>query len=761
MEFYDYTLTASPEDGHILIQGDNLNAFDGTMEGSFTDEGFVTPFSQENALKLRTFLRGRKVKLGNKDKKYLQMLADGELEDVENKEWASSLVHLHEARRPGKRLGKIVTEWDLLHWLPLRYLDKTNPQNIDELVEDEWSVIVGEIATQPEWDEFRQYTKILIQDINGKRVSAVFFKQKWLSWMFKEGDPVVAYGTYSVYTNKRTGRKFPQIINCKIDKIDDNTNMNLPMVPVYPQKAGNKSWELQQEIKSLLDRILFIEDPVPPHILKKYNLMSRDEAYRKIHFPANREEAERARERIAFDDFIRLQVLFYKRRQDINETMGVAKTHTLFADHFVSSLPFELTGAQKRVTSELREDLAKPEPMYRLLQGEVGSGKSEIALFTSLIAVESGYQVAFLAPTDILAAQMAERIERDLKRSNINVSVSLVTSKMKVKEKRELLAQIAAGEVDISVGTHALIQKGVSFKNLGLVIVDEQHKFGTEQRSALREANKEGGTPDMLTMSATPIPRTTSQVVYGDMDISIIDELPAERQPIDTIWSTYPDDAWDLIREQVDEGRQAYVVASLVEDSEALADIESATETYHMLSNVEFRDLKVGLLHGKMDAEAKKQVIEAFYRNDVQVLVATTVVEVGVNVPNASVMVVLNANRFGIASLHQIRGRVGRGKHKSYCYLIGEATTPEATQRLTALTASGDGFWLAEKDLEIRGEGTLFDTKQSGDSGLMVGNLRHYKNILGMAKECAAVASSSQALNDEITILYEGKKIGA
>lgn len=1069
----------------IIIEGEGSLApfvefMDGEIIDTFDGEIVEIPFTEENASKLRHFLRGKEFEIPAREKAVLAYLADnpGCLEDKDLR-WSLKLTDLKANKLTNiKGMRSIKTEWDLVHYLPLRYLDKSNPQTIDELVVGGWAVVAGTVVGV-ETNYEKNFVKVIIKDIKGNRISAAFFRQMWLARIYKEEDPVVVYGNYSEYVNQKTQRRFPQITNAKIDKIKPgqmDAAQGLGMLPIYPQKSENKSWALKNAQEELLNKTVWIEDPVPTRVLTKYNLVSRTEAYKKIHFPNSRNDVEDARRRIAFDEYIRLQVYIKRLKAENNALPSSSKKLLNWAEQFRNSLPFDFTGAQERVIKEIEQDLASNEPMYRLLQGDVGSGKAqplyskvltpkgfttmgeilpgdevltpngkiekvvsifpqgkrpvyeltfrdnskvradinhlwevtqglsrtnsgrirnprvvntqflidnlkrkggktagaaqwfinypdnvsnfggtwessiapytlgailgdgnitsdngvrfhasehlvkelsrlglqgkdswakfipqellnsdkesrlrllqglldtdgyspkatyktlsftsvskeladnvaylvrslsgkasvlkkqrksglswevvgwlpdeyapftlenklerynsqisrplqqakaivnieyigeeetkcilitgeehlyitddftithntEISSVATLTAVESGYQVALLAPTDILANQLYERLEKTFRKAGVgekNLRIELFTGKILGKKRKLLLEELKEGKIQVIVGTHALVSKGVEFENLGLAVIDEMHKFGSEQRTKLRKTNTDGTIPDLLMMSATPIPRTVSQVMYGNLDVSIVDELPAERIPIVTEWHETPDLAWVKIREEVEKGYQSYVVASLVEDSDKIENVESAVATYHELQNSVFPDFKIGLLHGKLSKEEKEEVIGEFYKGTIQVLVATSVVEVGVNVPNATVMTILNANRFGIASLHQIRGRVGRGALESYCYLVGQATVPEAEERLNALVASNDGFWLAEKDLEIRGEGTLFSTIQSGDSDLYVGNLKEHKDLLEVAKKAAIQASSSVLLNAEINMLYANKTI--
>lgn len=712
-------------------------------------------YTQENALLIRSFMAGKQFSIDEKSKALLRFIADTEEKDIKDIIYSSTLSELSEIKLD-KKFGYIKTGWDLMHYLPLRYIDKSNPQNVKELEVGQWAVVIGTIVNEPKYDYARNILKIVIQDAHGSRISATFFRQKWLAFQYKNGDEVVMYGNYSEYVNHKGGR-FPQLTNAKIDKLT-HVRGTMPMIPIYPQKQGDKSWQIQKKIQEMLEDIVWLEDPVPPHILKKYNFMSRNEAYRKIHFPANREEAEQARERIAFDEFVRLQVVLYNKRRTVNEFKSMPKTKTEMVTQFIENLPYSLTNAQSRVISELLADMRDDKPMQRLVQGDVGSGKTTLATAALLASINSGYQAALLAPTDILATQLFEGIQEQLNLSKMSINIELLTGKTTAKVKQQILQGMKDGSVQAVVGTHALIQDNVEFNNLGILVVDEQHKFGAEQRTKLRVPNKDGALPDVLIMTATPIPRTTAQVIYGDMDISIVDELPAGRKHIETFWHLSNDEAWEKVKEQVEAGHQAYIIAPMVEENEeSPLDVENAVKTFEDTVK-RFPEYNVGLVHGRMKAQEKDAVMKAFKNNEIQILVSTTVVEVGVNVPNATVIVILNANRFGIASLHQMRGRVGRSTFQSYCYLLGAVTTPEAEERLNAMVESNDGFYLAEKDLEIRGEGKLFGRNQSGTNDLFIANLREHKHILDIAKNVAKAASSSTALQDEINKIFIEKE---
>ena len=479
-------------------------------------------------------------------------------------------------------------------------------------------------------------------------------------------------------------------------------------------------------------------------------LIDRWTALRGIHVPETIEEKEQARRRLAFDELLRVQLVLVMRKRAM-ERDSVGLRHVVDGElvrRFHEALPFPLTTAQRRVIAEIDADLAAAHPMHRLLQGDVGSGKTVVAVSALLAAVQGGHQGALMAPTEVLAEQHASGIRALLAGLEVPAGpgslfaerplrVELLTNRVTGAERKRMLAGLASGEVDLVIGTHALIQEGVAFHSLGVVVIDEQHRFGVEQRAALRD--KAGGAvPDVLVMTATPIPRTAAMTVYGDLDVSVLDELPPGRTPIVTRAVADEGEAWVAVRDEVAAGRQAYVVCPLIEESEKL-EVASAEETRERLSAGELAGLRLGLLHGRLPAATKEEVMDAFRAGALDVLVATTVIEVGVDVPNATVMVVLDADRFGIAQLHQLRGRVGRGSDESQCWLVTAepAEDEERSPRVEALVKSTDGFELAEVDLDLRGEGTLMSGAQKGRSDLRLASLRRDRELVRLARDAA------------------------
>jgi ATP-dependent DNA helicase RecG len=1035
-----YNIEANPEQNNITITGEGVRAFSVIPGAQIDADIAVLPFNHNAAQVLFDFLKkGNKAEMSLRTKAFLRVLKDNTHVGKKDWQWDYDLHNMRDIVVDPKG-RKLKTAWDLIHYMPLRYIDKSSPQNITDLNLDTWSVVVGQITTL-KYIAKADAVIVEIRDITGASVSSWFFRQQWLMRTYHEGDTVVLSGTYSSYTDKRTGATEPRLTNATIDAVGKYDSGH-KVVPVYSEKIGKKKWVITKEIEKLLANIGWIIDPVPEAIVKKYNLMTRNEAYRKIHFPDSLEEAVRARERIAFDDFVRLQVFLHQKKNNEQETrQGNMMVDERWTKKFVDSLPFDFTGAQNRVVNEIRDDMAGEKPMRRLLHGDVGSGKAqplyskiltptgfttmgeikvgdtvltpdgsssevvslfpqgkrpvyeltfrdgtkvhadkdhlwavrasggsvvpqllrtseiaenvcqengrpkwfvaypiihglgqewsssispdtlgrfltnnledserdthlnelqrlnldgttphssfipeellnsddasrrallesilkhngeelnrddyyalalnsasetlvenvaylvrslggaarvtlqddscrisgwlpreqgrtaksiisveyigeieaqcikiadpnglyitdgftvthntEVSLTAALRAVRSGFQVALLAPTSILAVQLAERFERDIKKAGLEglVSVGLLHTGVKIAARRKLIEGAKNGELNILVGTHSILSKDIEFHKLGLIIIDEQHRFGTKHRQALTDNFMVNSTivPDVLMMSATPIPRTMSQTIYGDMDLSVIDEYPADRKPVATYWDEDDTYAWESIREEVTKGHQAYVIASLVDESESekMENVENATQTQMFLQTSVFPDLRVGLVHGKMKPAEKSAVLDAFYANDIEVLVSTSVIEVGVNVPNATVMTILNANRFGIASLHQIRGRVGRGSAQGYCYLIGEASNPDAEERLNAMVASNDGFWLAEKDLEIRGEGSLLNDSQAGENDMIVANLREHKKLLEIASRVAKHAAKSPKMLDEVSFLFKDGEISS
>lgn len=535
------------------------------------------------------------------------------------------------------------------------------------------------------------------------------------------------------------------------------------IVPVYPTVAGIGSWRLEQFMADALARARPLEEPLPASLLSRLGLAGRDQAIAGMHFPATPGEAEAARARLVFDELFRLEVaLALRKRRQIDGAEGIAHSAGggLVAD-LLAALPYRPTGAQLRVIDEIRADMASPHPMHRLLQGEVGSGKTLVAVAALLTAVQGGHQGAVMAPTEVLAEQHYLGLEPLVRL--VGVRMALLTSSS--PDRAGVLAGIADGTVDVAVGTHALIQEGVHFARLGLAVVDEQHRFGVHQRVQLRE--KAGGPqPDLLIMTATPIPRTLSMTLYGDLDVSMLDEMPAHRPRVATeVVAKEPaalERVYARVREQAAAGRQAFVVCPLVEESEKL-EAASATAELERLRGV-FSDLRLGLVHGQLPAEDKRRVMQAFRAGEIDVLVATTVIEVGIDMPNATVMVIEDADRFGISQLHQLRGRLARGEGPNWCYLVAGAGTEEGRARLAAVAGTDDGFRLAEEDLRIRGQGTVFGVRQSGLPDLRLADILHDAEALVAARREAfalvaadAGLAAHPAIAEEVRALLGGE----
>ena len=661
---------------------------------------------------------------------------------------------------------------DLLETYPRRYIDRTNMSTLRDLqLGVEAMVMVKVLSCQSiRTRNGRAMVTATVGDSTGK-LSLTFFNQAWRERQLTQGLEVAVFGKAEMYNGYR------QMTNPIVDPVGNQTGR---IVPIYPQ-SGKSSISSERLAKWIQDALVKcgprgIDDPVPAEILKARNLIPRGEAMRSIHVPETTEMHQAARRRLAFDEVLRVQLMLVgKKAQWERDSAGFAhETTGHLIDGFMSALPFPLTGAQTRTIAEIYKNLASPQPMHRLLQGDVGAGKTLVAVATMLAAVQGGHQAALMAPTEVLADQHAIGIRTLLDSLRLSdeknlfgdrqLRIELLTNKVKGAERKAILAGIADGSVDIAIGTHALIQDKVSFQSLGVVVVDEQHRFGVEQRSRLRDKAQEsehGLVPDVLVMTATPIPRTAAMTVYGDLDVSILDELPPGRTPIVTTRVSDDGDRsamWADVRSRLAIGQQAYVVCPLIEESEKL-EVASAEETFEELSHGELADYTVGLLHGRMSSLEKEEVMGAFRRGEIKALVATTVIEVGVDVPNSTSMIILDAGRFGIAQLHQLRGRVGRGALESHCYLVTQDNEP--SPRVEALVASTDGFVLAEEDLNLRGEGTIMGRRQKGQSDLTLASLQRDLDLISWAREDALsmieadpMLKNLPTLRDELDLLF-------
>ncbi len=664
---------------------------------------------------------------------------------------------------------------DLLTFYPRRWVDRSNEARLADLVPGDEALVLVTVRSVTKRVTRNRRTMVTANVGDGSgRMEVVFFNQPWRERQLREGLQIALFGKADVY------RGGLQMSNPVVDLIGDRTGR---IVPIYPQseKAQINTWEVAGWVEEALRRCRErgIDDTLPDDIRRRLGLLTRFDALANIHLPESIKDKEQARRRLAFDELLRVQlVLVLRKRAMERDQLGLQ--HSVAGDlvgRFYDALPYELTAAQRRAIGEIDTDLGAAHPMHRLLQGDVGSGKTVVAVATMLAAVQGGHQAALMAPTEVLADQHATGVRALLDGVSVPdpgnlfgdrpLRVELLTNRVTGAERREVLAGLADGSVDIVVGTHALIQDAVDFSSLGVVVVDEQHRFGVEQRAALRAKTVGGAVPDMLVMTATPIPRTAAMTVYGDLDVSVLDELPPGRTPIVTKWAEGPlleAEVWADIRAEVADGRQAYVVCPLIGESEKL-EVASAEETFERLASNELSGLRLGLLHGRLAAAEKEATMGAFRAGELDVLVATTVIEVGVDVANATVMAILDADRFGIAQLHQLRGRVGRGSHASTCWLVtqqppdGEVGAPNP--RVEALVATTDGFELAEVDLDLRGEGTLMSTAQKGRSDLKLASLRRDRNLVELAREVAfdivdadPELAAHSGLADELALLF-------
>ncbi|HEX2203358.1 MAG TPA: ATP-dependent DNA helicase RecG [Longimicrobium sp.] len=626
----------------------------------------------------------------------------------------------------------LLTARDVLYHAPHRYEDASTITKIGALAPGMDATVIGRVVSKgvlPTRKGLRIFQAVVRDET--AMIECAWPGQPYLDRILQKGDLLLLSGPVRFFHGRQMQPREYTVIAGEGEKAAEESGT---IFPVYPATGGLTYRQVRTLVHENLDDLLRAlkqeEDVLPPEIRERVEVVPLAKALEHVHRPASLMEAEQGRRRLAFEELFFLQLLHARaRHRAVQERPGIAFARKDFlVKPFHKQLPFALTGAQKKVLKEIGDDMAAPRRMNRLLQGDVGSGKTVVALFAMLRAVENGYQAALMAPTEILAEQHARTLTKLLE--GLPVGVTLLTGRMGAKQYREAVYRIASGGAGIAVGTHALIQEGVAFDRLGVVVVDEQHRFGVKQRLALAEM---GTSADMLVMSATPIPRSLALTLYGDLDVSVLDERPPGRRPVRTAVrgdSSRPK-VLEFVREQVALGRQAYVVYPLVEESEKV-DLKSATEEYERLRTTVFPDLRVALLHGQMHGDDKDAVMRSFAAGEVDVLVSTTVIEVGIDVPNATVMVVEHAERFGLSQLHQLRGRVGRGGEESFCVLI--CTGNEARERLKLFASTEDGFKIAEYDMRIRGYGDLFGARQTGIPDFRFADLEKDFALLGRAR---------------------------
>ena len=674
--------------------------------------------------------------------------------------------------------GGVRSVADLLLHAPRRYIDRSTQVALSDVPIGEELTVIGVVKSVATRRPRRNMVIVEAQIFDGTSyLKAVWFNQGFRARQLNEGAEVALSGKVDRFRG-RLQMKAPAV-----DVLKGTTESLVTgrVVPIHSGVGDASPGYLRRGIHNALGRARPISDPLPEELLDRLDLVDRDTAISLIHFPETIGEVPAARRRLVFDEFFRLEVaLAMTKRRKMLDSVGIEHVAGAeLVERFLGGLPYTLTGAQRRALDEIGSDLAGPHPMHRLLQGEVGSGKTVVAVAAVLAGVAGGYQTAIMAPTEVLAEQHFSGIsaliadagmrpdadgtaslfdvsDDDPDRPQIRVALFTGTNAevnfrpRGETDRTELVEWVANGNIDIVIGTHALIQEGIEFAHLGIAVIDEQHRFGVHQRVRLKEKGK-GADPDLLIMTATPIPRTLSMTLYGDLDVSVLDEMPPGRTPTET-WAASPNGpdverVYRVIRDEVAAGRQVFVVCPLVEDSDKVR-AASAVAEYERLSNV-FSELKVGLLHGQMRSRDKDGVMTRFRSRELDILVATTVIEVGIDVPNATVMVIEDADRFGLSQLHQLRGRVGRGEHASQCILLAEPTAEDGQARIAAMISTNDGFRLAEEDLKIRGQGTIFGARQSGLTDLRIGDiLKDADDLIAARREAFAMIERDPRLED-------------
>ncbi|WP_310426199.1 ATP-dependent DNA helicase RecG [Chamaesiphon sp. VAR_48_metabat_135_sub] len=644
------------------------------------------------------------------------------------------------------RLG-LLTVKDVLYYYPRDHIDYAKQINIIELEPGSTVTLVGIIRkinffTSPK-NKKLNVLEITIKDETGSLKISRFYAgtrysnrgwQESLKRKYPVGSWIAASGLV------KQGKYGINLDNPELEVLADSeasiSSLKIGRVlPVYPLIEGVSADVVREAVMTVLPVAGKLKDPLPEVVREQYGLMELSTSIQNIHFPEDSDSKGAARRRLIFDEFFYLQLGFLQRRSSLRQihTQAIIKPTGVLIDRFREILPFQLTNAQQRVVGEILHDIQQPAPMNRLVQGDVGSGKTVVAVMAILAAIQSGYQTALMAPTEVLAEQHYRKLVGWF--NLLHIPVELLTGSTKTAKRRQIYSELETGELSIAVGTHALIQDKVNFRNLGLVVIDEQHRFGVFQRAKLQQ---KGSQPHVLTMTATPIPRTLALTLHGDLDVSQIDELPAGRQPIQTnaVNSRQRSQVYDLINREIALGRQVYIVLPLVEESEKL-DLRAATAEHERLATEVFPQYQVGLLHGRMSSADKDAALSAFRDHVTQIIVSTTVIEVGVDVPNATVMLIENAERFGLSQLHQLRGRVGRGEHRSYCLLMSSSNSSDAKQRLQVLEQSQDGFWISEMDMQLRGPGQVLGTRQSGMADFALASLAEDGEVLSIARDAA------------------------